>query len=470
MAQNRKETLKYSPPQSVDAEQAVLGSILRDKEAFAEIAAYFNDTSVFYFPKHQLIFYAILSLYERGEPFDITTVAEELTKLNNLEKTGGRLYLIDLIDGVASTANIASYADIVLEKAALRKLINTSSNITQTCYDQDTEATEILNDAEKKIFQLRQINRKKGFVRLGSILPETFDEIDGYMQKGSEVTGLASGLTKLDEITCGFHDSEFIVIAGRPSMGKTSLAMNIAENVALNEKKPVAIFSLEMAQNQLSLRMLCGKARVNSQLVRKGNIQDDEWNRLIAASGILDSAPIYVDDTPDLSDMEFRAKARRIKSQKDVGLIILDYLGLMKSRKRYDNRQQEVAMFCQAIKGMARELEIPIIVLVQLSRQVETRGKNKRPQLSDLRESGAIEQDADVVMFVYRPEVYLEHLPPTDKKRLDAKGKAEIIVAKQRSGPTGSAHLAFVKQFVRFENLAYNQVEEESYDQKDTLF
>ena len=449
-----KDVNRYEPPQSVDAEQAVLGSVLKDQEALNEIIDYFNSEDYFYFPKHQLIFRAVLRLYEQSEPCDITTVAEELTQMDQLEKVGGRLYLVDLIDGVASTANVKSYADIVIEKSVLRNLINISSNITQSCYDQDDEVGNLLDRAEQKIFTIAESRLRKGFTRVSELLPQSFEQLEDYQNTKGGLVGVPTGFAELDNITAGLHNSNFVVVAGRPSMGKTAFALNVAEYVALTEKKSVGIFSIEMSQEQLVMRLLCGRARLSQHLLRTGKLRDSEWVKLTHASGPLSEADIFIDDSAFLSTLEMRAKARRLKSQHNIDLLVIDYIQMMTSPGRVDNRQQEMAMISRSIKGLAKELDIPIIAISQLSRMVETRGGDKRPQLSDLRESGAIEQDADVVMFVYRPEFYLSHLPKDDPKVLEMAGRAEIIISKQRNGPTGKIELTFVKDYVRFEDLS----------------
>jgi len=452
--EKEKEKNRHEPPQSIDAEQAVLGSVLKDQDALNQIIDYFNREDYFYFPKHRIIFRSILHLYEKNEPCDITTVAEELVRMDQLEKVGGRLYLVDLIDGVASTANVKSYADIVVEKSVLRNLINISSDITRSCYDLDEEVGNLLDSAEQKIFSIAESRMRKGFSHVRDILPQLFEQIEHMQSAKGGLSGMPTGFKELDNITDGLHKGDFIVVAGRPSMGKTAFALNIAEHVASEEKKSVGIFSIEMSEEQLSLRLLCGRARLSQHLLRTGRLRDSEYIKLTMATGPLSEANIYIDDSAFLSTLEMRAKARRLKAQHNIDLIIIDYIQMMTSHGRIENRQQEMAMISRSIKGLAKELEIPVIAVSQLSRMVETRGGDKRPQLSDLRESGAIEQDADVVMFVYRPEFYLSHLPYDDPKVLEVKGKAEIIVSKQRNGPTGKVDLTFVKDYVRFEDLS----------------
>ncbi len=442
------------PPQSIPAEQAVLGSILKEADAINVIIDFFNSEEYFYVPKHKIIFRAILSLYEKNEPCDATTVAEELTRLNELDNVGGRSYLIELIDGVASTANISSYADIIIEKAVLRQLISTSNNIIGNCYEQQDEVGNILDLAEQNIFSISERRLRKGFVRISELLPQTFEQLETYQETKGGLRGIASGFADLDDITAGLHNGDFIVVAGRPSMGKTAFALNIAEYVAINEHLPVGVFSIEMSKEQLALRLLCGRAKINQHKLRSGRLRDDEWSSLTLASGPLSEAGIYIDDSAFLTTLEMRAKARRLKAQHNIGLLVIDYIQMMQSSGRVENRQQEMAMISRSIKGLAKELGIPVVAVSQLSRMVEMRGGDKRPQLSDLRESGAIEQDADVVMFVYRPEFYLSHLDKDDPKLLEVQGKAEILVAKQRNGPTGKVELAFRKEFIRFESLA----------------
>lgn len=442
------------PPQSIDAEMAVLGSVLKDPDALNSIVDYFNDPRVFYVPKHRIIFESILALFDKNEPCDSTTVAEDLIRRKELDKVGGRSYLIDLIDGVASTANIVSYADIVVEKAVLRQLITVSNDIIGSCYNLEDEVGAILDQAEQMMFSIAESRLRKSFIPISELLPRTFEQVEEYQEKKGQPDGIPTGYDDLDVLTAGLHEGDFVVVAGRPSMGKTAFALNIAEHIAVEEKKSVGIFSIEMSKEQLALRLLCGRARISQHRLRTGRLKDEEYQKLIMASGPLNEAEIYIDDSAMLSTLEMRAKARRLKSQHDIKLLIIDYIQMMSGSGRPENRQQEMAVISRAIKGLAKELAIPVIAISQLSRMVEMRGGDKRPQLSDLRESGAIEQDADVVMFVYRPEFYLSHLPKDDPKLQEVQGKAEILIAKQRNGPTGKVELTFVKDFVRFESLA----------------
>lgn len=459
-----KAIVRHEPPQSMDAEQAVLGSILKDAVSISAVIEYLDSYEYFYAKKHQSIFQAMLRLYEKGEPCDITTVADELSKLDQLDKIGGRSYLIELVEAVVTSANVISYANIVLEKATLRSLITASGEIAKNCYAMENEVGEILDQAERSIFAISESRLRQGFRSLGELIPHTFDQIERFQETKGGLAGLETGFAKLDEITAGLHNGDFIVVAGRPSMGKTAFALNIAEHIAIEKKVGVGVFSVEMSKEQLALRLLCGRARISQHLLRTNRLKDSEWQKLSIAGDPLREAEIYIDDSPTLTTLEMRAKARRLKAQHNIGLIVIDYIQLINTSGWAENRQQEMAMISRSIKGLAKELSIPVVACSQLSRMVETRGGDKRPQLSDLRESGAIEQDADVVMFVYRPEFYLSHLERDDPKRMEVEGRAEIIVAKQRNGPTGKVDLAFIKDFARFENLAHQ------YMEKDTPF
>jgi replicative DNA helicase len=454
-----KELSRLEPPQSIDAEQAVLGAILKDAEAISTVIETINSDDHFYVAKHRVIFRAILKLYDNNEPCDITTVADELSKMDALDKIGGRSYLVELVGAVVTTANVASYANIVLEKAVLRKLINVSNEIVKDCYDAEFEVASLLDKAEHNIFSISESRLRKGFIPLSQLLPRTFEQIDDFQETKGGLVGIQTGFTELDAMTAGLHNGDFVVVAGRPSMGKTAFALNVAEYAAVERKVPVGIFSIEMSKEQVALRFLCSKARISQHELRTNRLKDSEWKRLTIAGGPLSEAPLFIDDSATLSTLEMRAKARRLKAQYNIGLLIIDYIQMIHSASRTENRQQEMSLISRSIKTLAKELNIPIIACSQLSRMVEMRGGDKRPQLSDLRESGAIEQDADVVMFVYREEFYLSHLDREDPKRLAAAGRAEIIVSKQRNGPTGLLKLAFLKDFVRFENMEYRQQE-----------
>ncbi len=458
-----QELAHLQPPQSLEAEQSVLGALMKDADAITHVLDVFDSPMHFYHRRHQTIFQVAIDLFNRTEAIDITTISEELIKMGLLEQAGGRVYLVDMVESIASTANVAAHAHIILEKSLLRRMINTSNEIVRSCYTLEQPVNELLDRAETDIFEISEMRLKHGFVHLKSLVRESLERIDQMTVEEGGLQGLPTGFPKLDEMTLGMHGGDLIIVAGRPSMGKSSFALNIAENLATKLKKGVGVFSIEMSKEQLAFRMLCGRARLNQQKLRSGKLRQDEWPRLTIAGNILSEAPIYIDDSPTLSPLELRAKARRLKKQHSIDLIIVDYLQLMHSHSRQENRQQEIAMISRSLKALAKEIDIPVIAISQLSRQVEQRGKDRIPQLSDLRESGAIEQDADVVMFVYRQELYLtsdEKMEEQSKSAQDTKmGKAQIIVAKQRNGPTGTIDLVFIGEFARFENLALTRQE-----------
>jgi len=449
------DVTSIQPPQALEAERAVLGAILKDPDAANRVVDLLSEPLDFYAPKHQIIYRAVLNLFEAAEPIDITTVVSYLQRTDELAKVGGRVYLVELVEDVASTANVASYASIVLERGLMRRLIAASNEIVGSCYNQDLPVEELLDQAEATIFRLSESRLHQGFVSVKPIISDALETIDNMQISEGGLAGVQTGFPDLDALTLGLHKGDLIIIAGRPSMGKTSLAMNIAENIATSEKDPksVGIFSIEMSKEALVLRMLCGRARLNQQKVRRGKLSEAEWGKLPNAGNALSNAPLFIDDSPSLSPLDMRAKARRLKAQHGLDLLIVDYIQLMHSSIRTENRQQEISLITRNLKSLAKELEIPVVALSQLSRAVEMRGGDKRPQLADLRESGAIEQDADVVCMLYRPEFYLSREERTDPKN-DAKiGKAEVIIAKQRNGPTGSVDLAFIGEFARFGNL-----------------
>jgi len=439
------------PPQSIEVEQAVLGAMLLDKEAIGK-AVEIIDKDSFYRDDHQKIFSAIVDLYDKNQPVDIITVSDELTKRKELDNLGGRVYLLELTEKIATTANIEYHANIILEKATLRKLIGTSTQIVSQCYDATLEVDDLLDRAEQEIFNISEKRIKEGFVSIGDLLPHTFEAIEEYQKKGGMVTGLSTGFIELDTLTGGLQRSDLIVVASRPSMGKTAFCLSTAEHAAIEERIPVGIFSLEMTKSQLAQRMLCSRARFSTHKMRTGRISDHEYSNLAVAVGPLAESKIFIDDTPNIGILQMRAKARRLKAQFDVGLVIVDYLQLMQGPKRAESRQQEISMISRSLKGLAKELEVPVIAVSQLSRKVEDRGGDKRPMLADLRESGAIEQDADVVIFVYRPEFYgIEKF----KDQAPTEGVAEIILSKHRNGPTGNLRLTFIKDYARFENMEF---------------
>ena len=438
-------------PKSLEAEKAVLGSMLLSRDAISTAIQHLKNERIFYDERHRKIYRAVLALYDRNESVDLVTLTEELKKKDDLSKIGGVSYLTALDASVSTPANIEHYCNIVVQKGILRQLIEVTSDITAECYRQTEDPSALLDRAEQNIFSIADDRLRTGFHPMRQLVLQGYSAIEEYRQRKVHVTGVPSGYHDLDEMTAGFQKSDFIVIAGRPSMGKTSFAMNIAENVAVHmkpaERQAVAVFSLEMSKESLVQRLMCSVARVDIHKIRRGYASNEEYKKLQNAAAQLHEAPIYIDDTAAMSILEMRAKSRRLVSEVPLGMIVIDYLQLIRGPESSENRQQEISAISRSLKALAKELQIPVIALSQLSRAVETRGGNKRPVLSDLRESGAIEQDADVVLFVYRPEVY-----ETDPANRD--GKAEIICAKQRNGPTGNIDLAFLSECTRFEPLA----------------
>jgi len=439
-----KELIEKIPPQSIEAETAVLGSMLLDRDAIGRAIEIIDD-SVFYKGINRAVYSAIVRLYDSNKAVDMVTLVEELNKQGRLDDVGGAAYIAGLTASIPTSANIEHYAKIVKEKAILRNLISTASQIVSESYDATTNVDSLLDKAERMIFDIASNKVESKVVSLKDVIKDSIETIDNLYQRKEHVTGVASGFHDFDIMTAGLQPSDFIVIAGRPSMGKSALVTCMAEHIAVIEKRPVAFFSLEMSKEQLVQRLLCSHARVDYHKVRTGFLSQSDWPRLVNAAGKLSESPLYIDDTPGISVLELRAKARRMKSKYDVQLVVLDYLQLMQGPKGIENRQQEISEISRSIKALARELNVPVIAVSQLSRAVEQRS-DKRPQLSDLRESGAIEQDADLVVLLLREEYY----NPTDEN----KGIAEIIVAKQRNGPVGSVRLAFINEFTRFENLA----------------
>lgn len=436
--------LGRNPPQNISAEQAALGSMLLQEEAILHSIDILKPED-FYQKSHQIIFQCILDLFEKSQGVDLVTLTEELNRKNLLEKIGGVTYLTNLINSVPTAANIEYYIKIIEEKSILRSLINNSTKIVSMAYEEKEDAKILLDKAEHLVFEISDRNIRQSFVPIKEIIQDSYEKIEDLYHREEFITGVPSGYEELDDITTGFQPSELIVVAGRPGMGKTAFCMNIAQYVSIYKNIPVAIFSLEMSKSQLVQRMLCSEARLDSHNLRKGRLVEADWAPLSMAAGRLSSSSIFIDDTAGISCLEIRAKARRLKAQCNLGLLIVDYLQLMQTVGRIENRQQEISEISRSLKGLARELNIPVVAVSQLSRAVEQR-EERRPRLSDLRESGAIEQDADLVIFIYREEYYR---PKTEKK-----GIAEIIISKQRNGPTGKVELTFIKEYAKFENLS----------------
>ncbi|QDX91867.1 replicative DNA helicase [Brevibacillus laterosporus] len=431
------------PPQNIEAEESVLGAIFLSKEALITAMELLRPED-FYKTSHQRIFNTMLVLYERGEPVDLVTVTADLQDQKVLEETGGVVYLTSLASSVPTAANIEYYAKIVEEKSLLRRLIRTATKIANDGYSREDEVGEIIADAEKYILEIAQNRNSGGFIPIRDALMETYERIEFLSQRKGDVTGIPSGYPDLDKMTAGFQRSDLIILAARPSVGKTAFALNVAQNVAARANETVAIFSLEMSASQLVQRMICAEGNLDASRMRSGGLEEDDWQKLTMAIGTLAKAPVYIDDTPGITVQDIRAKCRRLQTEKGLGLILIDYLQLIQGRGKGDNRQQEVSEISRTLKGIARELNVPIIALSQLSRSVEQR-QDKRPMMSDIRESGSIEQDADIVAFLYRDDYY--------DKETEAKNIIEIIIAKQRNGPTGTVELVFLKEFNKFVSL-----------------
>jgi replicative DNA helicase len=446
-------TLDRSLPASVEAERAILGAILLDNAAFPQ-AAEFLQADDFSLDSHRRIYRRMEELSNSGRAIDFVTLTEQLGQHKEIESVGGVAYVTSLTDGLPRVKNIDQYVRIVRDKALLRGLIHAATAAIQKAYDQDAPAEEIVDAAEADLFTVAQKRIGQGFMGVADIVRSSFGSIDKLYERGQRITGLETHFEDLDSMTSGLQKSDLIIIAARPSMGKTAFAINIAENAAVRDKKVVGVFSLEMSRESLILRMLCSQSMVDSHKLRTGFIGREEREKLVQGLASLLDSPIFIDDTPGISISEMRAKCRRLQqAQKRLDLIIVDYLQLCAAApagsgaRRYENRTQEVSAISRGLKALAKEMHCPVIALSQLSRAPESRTGNNRPQLADLRESGAIEQDADVVAFIFREEVY-KHDDP------DLEGKAELIIAKQRNGPTGTVHLAFIKRSTRFENLA----------------
>lgn len=444
-----EEILEKVPPQNIEAEQAVLGAILLQNTALNKALEKIRSSD-FYKGAHQKIFSAMVQMNESGEAIDLVTLQEYLVGHGLIEAAGGSAYLSQLTDVVPTAANIQHYLRIVKEKSVTRRLIQVATEIVREGFHTGESVEHLLEFAEKRIFEISGENIRQGFVSIETVIKESFNVIEQLYEKQELVTGVPTGFTDLDAITSGLQPSDLVVVAGRPSMGKTALCLNIAQHVGIKAGRPVAIFSLEMSKEQLGLRMLCAEARVDAHRMRIGKLGKSDWPRLSNAAGELSEAPIFIDDTPAISILEMRAKSRRLMLEHPLSLIIVDYLQLMRGESSAERREQEISEISRSLKSLAKELKIPVMALSQLNRGVEAR-QDKKPMLADLRESGAIEQDADVILFVYRDEVYRE----TEENA----GKAEIIIGKQRNGPTGTVVLHFEKKYTLFQNFSQREQE-----------
>jgi len=450
-AEQRVDQLRI-PPQSVEAEQAVLGGLMLAPDAYDTVADSLTERD-FYRRDHQLIFRAIRELAEKNKPFDAVTLGEWFESMGQAEQVAGGAYLIELASTTPSAANIKAYAEIVRDKAVLRQLIEVGTNIVNDGFQPDgRDSSEILSTAEQQVFAIAEAGAKgrTDFTAINTALSEAFDVLQTRYAAGGSVTGLPTGYTDFDEMTAGLQPTDLLILAARPAMGKTTLALNMAEYAAIKSKKAVAVFSMEMSASQLALRLISSNGRVNAQRLRSGQLEDEDWSRVTSAIRMLKEAKIFIDDTPGLSPDALRAKARRLKREHDLGLIVVDYLQLMAVPGNQENRATEISEISRSLKHLAKELNVPVIALSQLNRSLETRA-DKRPVMADLRESGAIEQDADVIVFIYRDDYY-------NKENSPDKGLAEIIIGKQRNGPTGSVKLKFFGEYTRFDNLAHDAV------------
>ena len=444
------------PPYSLEAEVSVLGGMLIDNDAVARAVEVVDD-SMFYREANRRLFRGMVRLFERGDVVDVITLNEELKTTGEIESVGGAPYLAELLDAVPTAANIDYHARIVRDKALLRRLIDAATDIIRDVHDQgERSVDEVMDQAEQRVFRVAQSHDRRGFVWIKEILWPTFEHIERLQESAGGITGVPTGFRDLDRMTTGLQKGDLVIVAGRPSMGKTSWILNVAQSAAIEHNITVAIFSLEMSKEQLVQRFLCAEGRVDAQKLRRGKMSPEEYQRLAAAAGHLNTAPLWIDDSPGSTVLEMRAKARRLKAETDLGLLIIDYMQLMSGSKRAENRVQEVSEISRGLKALARELEVPVVALSQLSRAPEQR-TDRRPQLSDLRDSGSIEQDADLVMFLYRPEYYFG---PVDKDGNSLDGKAELIISKQRNGPTGLVHLYFHKAYTRFDSVARSSSED----------
>jgi replicative DNA helicase len=439
-------SLQKLPPQSIEAEESILSAILLETNTLLEVLEILTPED-FYRTAHQRIFAAMELLFRKAEPIDLITLTNALRESNQLEEIGGAAYLARLVDTVPSAINVAHYARIVREKSSLRRLIAKAGEITQRCYGDSGDFDQVLDFAEGAVFEISENKHRAAFHPLSKIIDINIDALEKRQANRALVTGIPTGYTRLDNMTSGLQGSDLIILAARPAMGKTALALNIARNAAVIGNVAVAVFSLEMSKEQLSMRMLCAEARVDSSRLRSGFLNPEDWANITDAASALSEAPIYIDDSPDISATSIRTKSRRLKMDKDLGLIIIDYLQLMRGHENTERRDLEISDISRSLKLLAKELNVPVLALSQLNRKLEERG-DKRPQLSDLRESGALEQDADVVAFIYRDEVY------NKDENNPNRGIAEVILAKQRNGPTGVVPLTFLGAYTRFENPA----------------
>ena len=434
------------PPHSIEAEQAVLGGLMLDNRAWEKIADLVTEVD-FYRRDHRLIFRSIANLEANDQPFDVVTLSEQLGKNNEQEDAGGLAYLGRLAKETPSAANIKAYAEIVRERSVLRQMIEVGTDIAGNAYNPEgRDSRELIDEAERKVFKIAEQGTRigNGFVGMKQLLTKTVEKIDLLYEQEGTITGVSTGFTQFDEMTTGLQAGDLVIVAGRPSMGKTTFAMNMAENAAIAQKTSVAVFSMEMPAESLTMRMVSSLGRIDQHHLRTGQLTDDDWPRITSAVSILSEAKIFVDDTPALSPSELRARARRLKREHGLGMIVIDYLQLMQLSGSTENRATEISEISRNLKGLAKELEVPVVALSQLNRSLEQR-PNKRPVMSDLRESGAIEQDADLIVFIYRDEVYNDDSPD--------KGTAEIIIGKQRNGPIGTTRLTFLGKYTKFENF-----------------
>jgi replicative DNA helicase len=448
VSSTEREYAGRQAPWSNEAEQAVLGAMLLDQDAALKAAELLDDT-MFYREGHRLLFRAMTTLTERGDVVDPVTLRDELVKRGDLDRVGGMEYIGSLIDVVPTAANIEYHARIVRDKALLRRLIEAATGIVQEAYDSHGMPSEVLDNAEHRIFQVAQLRRAEEFIRLKELIWPTMERIEQLQSGHGAVTGVPSGFVDLDRLTAGFQRADLVIVAARPSMGKTALILNVVQHAAIEHNIGVGIFSLEMSKDQLVQRLLCSEGLVDAQRLRRGQLRDDDYPKLARAAGLLGTAPIWIDDSAAITPLAMRSKARRLKADHNIGMIVVDYLQLMQGPTNAESRQQEISQISRSLKALAKELDIPVVALSQLSRAPDQRAGDHKPQLSDLRESGAIEQDADVVIFIFRQEMYDG---ATDKDGNSLEGVAELIVGKQRNGPTGTVPLYFKKEYTRFDN------------------